>query len=83
MRAKAERLLGAGQVTCSAGADEGEGGQAREGRALAVAKEVDEHDGRGGAYLQDLVQAHAVELQAASAMRHATWEPSAKRAQRA
>ncbi len=65
----AEHILmqtsGEGGGTCSAGAYEGEGDQAVERRALAVTEELYQHDGGSGAYLEDLVETNAVELQAA------------------
>ncbi len=58
-------------ATCCAQAYEGECGEAVERRALFVAEELDEDYSGGGADLEDLVQADAVQLQAKRAKRQA------------
>ena len=56
--------------TCGAHANQGQGSEAVERRALSVAEELDEHYCGRGTYFEDLIETNAVQLQAAQKKCH-------------
>ncbi len=69
-REKKSTKVAACHSTCGAHANQGQGSEADERRALAVAKELDEYYCGRGTYFKDLIQTNAVQLQTAQTKCH-------------